>query len=79
MLTKGKESEYTRHHAVEALNFQINLMAWMIISSVLSLVLIGLFMLVVIGFYSLIIGIIATMKSSNGVYYRYPMILRLVK
>ena len=35
LLTKGKESEFVRRHAVESLNFQINALVWMAISVVL--------------------------------------------
>ena len=54
MLTKGKESEYVRRHAVESLNFQINALVWMAISVLLFVVVIGIFMLAIVGIWYLI-------------------------
>jgi len=47
-------------------------------ASLLSIISVYLF-LFAFGFFLLIVVIIATIKTSNGVYFRYPFILRLVK
>jgi hypothetical protein len=39
MLTKGKESEYVRRHAVESLNFQLNALIWIAVCVVLFVIL----------------------------------------
>ncbi|MDH3249440.1 MAG: DUF4870 domain-containing protein [Acidimicrobiia bacterium] len=79
MLTKGKESEYVRRHAVESLNFQINALVWMVVSFVLFLVVIGIFMLAIVGIWYLIAVIMGSLAASKGRRFRYAFIIRFVK
>lgn len=78
MLTKGKESEYVRRHAVESLNFQINSLIWIGVSVVLFIVLIGIFLLAAYGIYYLIAVIMGSLAASKGRRFRYPFIIRFV-
>jgi uncharacterized protein len=77
--TKGKESAYVEYHAKEALNFQITLMLASFVAALLCLVLIGFLLLPVVGIGGLVFTIIAGIKANEGVKYRYPVCLRLVK
>jgi len=79
MVTKGEKSTWLRAQAVEALNFQIAVFIGYIACSVLSLVCIGalLFPVVILG--AIILGIIAGLKVNDGVSYRYPFNLRMIK
>lgn len=79
MLTKGKESAYVRRHAVESLNFQLNALVWIGMSLVLFLVLIGIFMLAIVGIWYLIAVIMGSLAASKGRRFRYAFILRIVK
>ena len=79
MLTKGKESEYVRRHAVESLNFQINALVWMAISVLLFVVVIGIFMLAIVGIWYLIAVIMGSLAASKGRRFRYAFIIRFVK
>ena len=79
MLTKGKESEYVRRHAVESLNFQINALIWMVVSVALFLVVIGIFLLAIYGIYYLIAVIMGSLAASKGRRFRYKYIIRFVK
>lgn len=79
MLTKGNESAYSKYHSVEALNFQITIAIGYVIASVLSFVLIGLFLFPVLLIGNLILSIMAGMAANRGEAYRYPFALRLVK
>jgi uncharacterized Tic20 family protein len=81
MLVKGNESATVRAHSVEALNFQITWGVATIIASILAVCSLGiLFFLPLITWAVIIIfSIIAGLKANEGVLYRYPMTLRLVK
>ena len=79
LLTKGKESEFVRRHAVESLNFQINALVWMAISVVLFVVVIGIFMLALVGIWYLIAVIMGSLAASKGRRFRYAFIIRFVK
>ena len=78
-LTKKDESSYIRHHALEALNFQISMMIYFIVSAILCIVLIGLPLLIAALIIDLVCTIIAAVKASSGELYSYPMCIRFVK
>jgi hypothetical protein len=75
---KKNESEFVADQAKEALNFQISLMIYMLISAVLIFVVIGIFLLIGLAIFSLIMVIVAGVKANQGEYYRYPMCLRFI-
>ena len=63
----------------ESLNFQISFTIYFFISVGLTLLLIGIPLLIGLGIFFLVIVIVATVKASEGMLYRYPMNMRLVK
>jgi uncharacterized Tic20 family protein len=77
-LAMRHESEYVAANAREALNFHISVLIYSLCCLPLVLILIGIPLLLVIGVGSLVLAVIATVKASNGVCYRYPLTLRLV-
>lgn len=79
MVTQGSKSAFVRRHAVEALNFQISLLIYAVISAILVLVIIGIFGLIAVGIMWLVFPILGTIKAANGEEYRYPLSIRLVR
>ena len=79
MLTKGKESDFVRDQAVEALNFQITVAIAWFVSFILIFVLIGFLLIFVVGIGSLVLMIMAGIAANNGQRYRYPINIRMVK
>ncbi len=77
-LIKKDEDAFVAHHAREALNFQITLIIYGIISGILVLVIIGIFLLIALAIGALVLAIIAAVAASNEQMYRYPAIIRLV-
>lgn len=75
-LLKKDESKYVAYHAKESLNFQITLM---IIVIGLFISVIGILFIWIPGIAALILVIIATIRASEGILYRYPFSLRLIK
>ena len=78
-LVKKDESAYVAAHAKESLNFQITVAIFCVIGIVLSLILIGVFLLFVVWIVALIFEIMATVKASEGKLYKYPISIRLIK
>ena len=78
MLIQGNKSPYVRQHAVEALNFQLSILIYAIVSAVLILLLVGIFLLIAVGLMWLIFPILATIKASAGEPYRYPLTIRMI-
>jgi len=87
MLLKS-DSPFVRRHAVESLNFQISLLIYGLVGTVVAFILtlatlgIGLIIIIpvvaVLALIVLILIIVATVKASNGEEYRYPLTLRLI-
>jgi uncharacterized protein len=77
-LIKRDEDVFVEWHAREALNFQISLMIYLIISVILMLVLIGFFLFFALVIFGLVVNISAAIKAANGDWYRYPLIIRFV-
>ena len=63
----------------EAINFQISMTIYVIIAAFLVLVLIGIPLLIILALSDLILIIIASVKTSEGTPYRYPLTIRLIK
>jgi uncharacterized Tic20 family protein len=79
--SKGKESPTVRAHSLMALNFHLtwagaNLLAW-IVAFVTCLVATPLVAITVI--VALVIGIIGSIKATNGEFWRYPATIELIK
>lgn len=77
-LIKRNEGSFVEFHARESLNFQLTMIFAYIISAILILVLVGLFMLWVLPVVNIVLVIIATLRASEGRWYRYPFCIRIV-
>jgi len=75
-LIKKDESRFVAYHARESLNFQITVL---LICIILAITIVGLLLLWLVGIGSLVLVIIATIKTSEGKLYRYPVNFRLIK
>ena len=78
-LVKKDESAFVAEHAKESLNFQITIGLAYIVGFILMIVIVGIFILALLGIVSLILVIVATLKASEGKLYKYPFNLRLIK
>jgi uncharacterized protein len=78
-LTRRDTSAYVETEAREALNFNISVgLGWVVCGS-LVFALIGIPLGAALFLYWLVMVIVAGVKTSEGVAYRYPFSLRLVK
>lgn len=77
-LVKKDSSPLVADHAREALNFHLSLLIYSMGCMVLVFVVVGFFLMLALSVGSIVLAIIATIKSSDGTFYRYPLTLRLV-
>lgn len=77
-LVMRDESDYVAENAKEALNFHISLLIYALCSLLLVFMLVGIPLLVVLGLCALVLSIVAAVKASDGIIYRYPLTIRLV-
>jgi uncharacterized Tic20 family protein len=72
------EKHYLVAESKEALNFQVTVLIGWVISSVLTVILIGFLLMAVVWIANVILCILAAIQASKGESYRYPMTLRLI-
>lgn len=75
---KRETMPFVDDQAKEALNFQITVFIAAFISGVLTLVIIGIFLLIAVVIYSLVMMVLAAKAAQDGKQYRYPICLRLI-
>lgn len=70
---------FTNNEAKEALNFQITLAAAYIVGSILSVIVVGFLITIAAAIASIVLSVIAFTKAKDGISYRYPFAIRLIK
>jgi uncharacterized Tic20 family protein len=78
-LIKRDNDPFVNDQGKEAVNFQISITIYTAIASILILILIGIPAIIALAIMNIVFIIIATVKSSNGEAYRYPMTIRFLK
>lgn len=63
----------------ESLNFQISMTIYGIISAVLTLVVIGFFLILAVLIVDIVFVILASVAANKGEAYRYPLTIRFIK
>ncbi|MEU8379067.1 DUF1707 and DUF4870 domain-containing protein [Streptosporangium sp. NPDC048865] len=76
MLTAGRTSPYIRAHSVEALNFQLTLLAATI---VLAITFIGFVLTPLLWIGGVVLSVVGAVAAAGDGDFRYPFTLRLVK
>ena len=77
-LLKRDEMPFVADQGRETLNFQITTLLALIVGGLLVLVLIGFVIIGAVLLFHLIVTIIAAVKVSEGVAYRYPVCWRVI-
>jgi len=73
-----KDDPFSADQAKEALNFNLSIMIYGILSALAILLLIGLILLPIVFIAWFILTIVAAVNASNSVAYRYPMTIRFI-
>ena len=76
---KKDEYPFVDEQGKGAVNFQISMTIYGLISVALSFVCIGIFLLAAVGVVDLVFLLIAAVKANNGQHYRYPLTIRFIK
>lgn len=78
MLAVGEQRPFARANAVEALNFHLTLFFAGLVAVVLVFLVVGIFLLIALAIWGVVLTILAAVKAGQGLGYRYPLTLRLV-
>lgn len=66
-------------HGKDALNFQISIAIYMIISAIFIIIVVGIFMLIALWVFQTVMIIIASIKANNGEEFKYPLSIQFLK
>jgi uncharacterized Tic20 family protein len=78
-LVKREQSAFAADAAREALNFNITVGIGYVVCMCLAIVFIGIPLMVALGIAWLVLTIVAGVRASEGIAYRYPATIRFVK
>jgi hypothetical protein len=73
------DSPFVTDNAREALNFHLSVLLYAICCIPLCFLVVGIPLLIAIGVAGVVCSIVAAVKASEGVAYRYPMTVRFVR
>ncbi|GAI38681.1 unnamed protein product, partial [marine sediment metagenome] len=80
---KKEEFSFVDEQGKEAVNFQISMLLYLLISAIiwipLTFVCIGVLIPVAISIFDVVFLLIAAVKANNGEHYRYPLTIRFIK
>ena len=76
---KKDDYPFVDEQGKEAVNFQISMTIYGLISAVLTFICVGFFLLAAVVIVDLIFLLIAAVKANNGYHYRYPLTIRFIK
>jgi uncharacterized Tic20 family protein len=72
-LSKKDESQWVNFNGKQALNFQLSILLYMVLAIPLVFIIVGIPILVFLGFLEVICVVIASVKASKGEEFRYPL------
>lgn len=78
-ILRKKQFPFVMDQGKESLNFQLSMTLYALVSSLLISVMIGVVLLVIIGIITIVFTIVAGIKAKDGIYYRYPFTLNIIK
>ena len=78
-LVKREDGVFIDDQGKEALNFQISLIIYSFAGVLLAFIFIGFFLLIALVIFAYVCVIIAAIKASEGVAFRYPACIRFIK
>jgi len=78
-LSQRESDPFVDDQGREAVNFQISIMLYFIVSLVLMLLLIGFVLIFVVMFMHIVLMIVAALRAYNGEPYRYPLNIRFIR
>jgi len=78
-ILKKDEEELVNQHGKEAINFQISVCIYYVISALLMLILIGFVLFGIVFLFQIICTILAALKAKNDEFFKYPLTIRFLK
>ncbi|HAX93186.1 MAG TPA: DUF4870 domain-containing protein [Bacteroidales bacterium] len=78
-LSRKDESQWVDFNGKQALNFQLSILLYMVLAIPLVFIIVGIPILVFLGFLEVICVVIASVKASKGEEFRYPLSIPFIQ
>lgn len=78
-LIKKDQSPFVNDQGKEALNFNITVLIGLLVGGATTCIFIGIIIVPAVIIFGIVFSIIAALKAKDGIAYRYPFLLRLIK
>ena len=78
-LIKKDKKGFAYENAKHALNFQLSLLIYYVVSLILMIVLIGFVMFGALWIFAVVVGIVGSVKAYEGNIYKYPLEIPFIK
>ncbi len=78
-LTRKDESRWVDQNGKQSMNFQLSIMLYMVLAIPLCFILIGIPILIFLGFLEVICIIVASVKASKGEEFKYPVTIPFIQ
>lgn len=78
-LSRKDESQWVDQNGKQSLNFQISVLLYMVLAIPLCFIIVGIPIVVFLGFLKVICIIIASVKASKGEEFRYPVTIPFIQ
>jgi uncharacterized Tic20 family protein len=79
LIFKDTGTKKLRENIANALNWQISLFIYMLVSGILSIILIGILGILVFSLMNLIFCILGAVEANKGSVYKYPLTINFIK
>ncbi|MBN1806973.1 MAG: DUF4870 domain-containing protein [Sedimentisphaerales bacterium] len=76
---KKEDNPFIDEQGREAVNFQISISIYFILSILLCIICVGAFLVAATILFFFVFSLIAAVKANNGCHYRYPLTIRFIK
>jgi uncharacterized protein len=70
---------FIRQHTATALNFHLTMLIAYAVGTILTFVVVGIFVLLAVAILVVVFGIMAAVASNNGQHYTYPLSITFVR
>jgi uncharacterized protein len=78
-LTRRDESSWVDMNGKASLNFQLSMLLYMVLAIPLCFIIVGIPIVIMIGFLKVICVIIASVKAPKGEIFRYPLVIPFIQ
>jgi len=78
-LTRKDESQWVDQNGKQSMNFQLSILLYMVLSIPLIIIIVGIPIIIFLGFLEVICIIIASVKASKGEEFKYPVTIPFIQ